>query len=102
MRVSLHTQCFQQHRILSGGILSDRLLRCHRTFTLKKNINAILSPTFIRRYPAMMFRIKCFFVLLLLMIADTAPVPVVGSICMYILLARPPWFKELVDRIYGG
>jgi hypothetical protein len=49
----------------------------------------------------MMLRIKCFFVLLLLMIADTAPVPVVGSICMYILLARPRWFKDLVDRIYG-
>jgi hypothetical protein len=35
------------------------------------------------------------------MIADTAPIPVVGSICMYILLFRPRWFKELVDKIYA-
>ncbi len=49
----------------------------------------------------MMLRIKCFFVLLLLMILDTAPVPVVGTIAMYVLLARPLWFKSLVDRLYA-
>ncbi len=54
------------------------------------------------RYPTMMLRIKCFFVLLLLMIADTAPIPVVGFICLYVLLVRPRWFKELVDRIYAA
>jgi hypothetical protein len=35
------------------------------------------------------------------MIADIAPVPVLGFICMFILLFRPPWFKEMVDRIYA-
>ena len=49
----------------------------------------------------MMLRIKCFIVLLLLMILDTAPVPVVGSIVMYILLARPLWFKSLIDKLYA-
>ncbi|MDD1627152.1 MAG: hypothetical protein LUQ26_06715 [Methylococcaceae bacterium] len=46
-------------------------------------------------------RIKCFFVLLLLMIADIVPIPVLGLICMFILLFRPPWFKEMVDAIYA-
>jgi hypothetical protein len=46
-------------------------------------------------------RLKCFFALLLLMIADIAPIPILGLICMFILLFRPPWFKELVDNIYG-
>ena len=49
-----------------------------------------------------MLRIKCFFVLLLLMILDTAPIPVVGIIAMYVLLTRPLWFKALVDRIYAS
>jgi len=46
-------------------------------------------------------RVKCFFVLLLLMIADTLPIPILGLICMFILLFRPPWFKELVDTVYA-
>jgi len=46
-------------------------------------------------------RIKCFFVLLLLMIADILPIPILGLICLFILLFRPPWFKELVDTIYA-
>ncbi|MDD5460998.1 MAG: hypothetical protein PHG00_05110 [Methylococcales bacterium] len=46
-------------------------------------------------------RIKCFIFLLLLMIADILPVPILGVICMYILLARPPWFKKMVEDIYA-
>ncbi len=46
-------------------------------------------------------RLKCFFVLLLLMIADILPIPILGLICMFILLFRPPWFKNLVDTIYA-
>jgi|APLak6261658528_1056013.scaffolds.fasta_scaffold455181_1 MFS superfamily sulfate permease-like transporter len=46
-------------------------------------------------------RLKCFFALLLLMIADIIPIPILGLICMFILLFRPRWFKELVDNIYG-
>jgi hypothetical protein len=45
-------------------------------------------------------RIKCFIILLLLMIADILPVPILGVICMYILLTRPPWFKKMVEDIY--
>ena len=46
-------------------------------------------------------RLKCFFALLLLMIADILPIPIIGLICMFILLFRPPWFKNLVDAIYA-
>jgi hypothetical protein len=46
-------------------------------------------------------RIKCFIVLLLLMIVDILPIPILGLICMSILLARPRWFKDLVDDIYA-
>jgi len=35
------------------------------------------------------------------MIADIVPIPVLGLICMFILLFRPPWFKEMVDAIYA-
>jgi len=46
-------------------------------------------------------RLKCFFALLLLMIADILPIPILGLICMFILLFRPLWFKELVDIVYA-
>jgi hypothetical protein len=46
-------------------------------------------------------RLKCFFALLLLMIADIVPIPILGLICMFILLFRPRWFKDLVDTIYA-
>jgi hypothetical protein len=35
------------------------------------------------------------------MIADIVPIPILGLICMFILLFRPPWFKEMVDAIYA-
>jgi hypothetical protein len=35
------------------------------------------------------------------MIVDIAPIPVLGLICMYVLLFSPRWFKELVDTIYA-
>jgi len=46
-------------------------------------------------------RIKCFIVLLLLMIVDILPIPILGLICLFILLTRPRWFKEMVDDIYA-
>ncbi len=45
-------------------------------------------------------RIKCFFVLLVLMVFDISPIPILETIFMYILLFRPRWFKELIDKIY--
>ena len=46
-------------------------------------------------------RIKCFFVLLVLMIFDISPIPILETIFMYILFFRPSWFKELIDKIYS-
>ena len=47
-------------------------------------------------------RIKCFLGLLSLFLLDIAPVPVAGSIGLYVVLVRPPWFYELAERLYGG
>jgi hypothetical protein len=75
-------------------------------FSSEKFINVILWHPFIHWLPFMKYvaffpRLKCFFILLLLMIADVVPIPILGLICMFILLFRPPWFKELVDIIYA-
>lgn len=54
------------------------------------------------RRPATGVRIRCLLSLIVLMIVDILPVPVVGSIGLYVLLRRPLWFKDLVDRVYGN
>jgi hypothetical protein len=54
------------------------------------------------RSEAGMARIKTFLCLLVLLVLDIAPVPVAGSIGLYVVVARPCWFKTLVERIYGG
>jgi hypothetical protein len=46
-------------------------------------------------------RIKYIIILLLLMVIDIAPAPVLGLIALSILLFRPLWFKEMVDRLYS-
>lgn len=46
-------------------------------------------------------RFKCFLGLLTLFILDIAPVPVAGAIGLYVVLARPPWFHALTERLYG-
>ena len=28
--------------------------------------------------------------------------PLTGLVAAYVILARPPWFRELVDRLYGS
>jgi len=43
---------------------------------------------------------KCLLILLFLMIIDTLPVPVLGLLGLYIILHRPPWFREAVRRLY--
>ncbi|MGX2030738.1 hypothetical protein [Methylocaldum gracile] len=47
-------------------------------------------------------RIKSFLCLFILLVLDIAPVPVAGSIGLYVVLIRPCWFKTLVERIYYG
>ena len=50
---------------------------------------------------ATMARIKCFLCLAVLLALDIAPIPVAGSIGLYVVLARPCWFKTLVEKIYS-
>jgi hypothetical protein len=49
---------------------------------------------------AIFTRIKWIIVLLLLMLLDILPVPVIGLILLYVLLFRPLWFKNAVLEIY--
>ncbi|BBA33316.1 uncharacterized protein sS8_1356 [Methylocaldum marinum] len=35
-----------------------------------------------------------------LMIVDIFPVPVVGAIGLYVIIKRPSWFRDLVNRLY--
>ena len=58
------------------------------------------EPVFGTR-PATAPRLKTAAVLLALLILDIAPVPVTGSIGLYVILARPGWFERLAHAVYG-
>ncbi|WP_434112590.1 hypothetical protein [Methylocaldum sp. GT1TLB] len=45
-------------------------------------------------------RTKCFITLIGLMILDIFPIPVVGLIGLYVIINRPRWFLETVNRLY--
>ena len=45
-------------------------------------------------------RIKCALVLIGLTLLGLGPMPVTSLIGLYIVVFRPQWFKQLVERIY--
>ena len=45
-------------------------------------------------------RIKYLIVLILLMVLDTLPVPILGFIAMHVVISRPIWFREVVRKLY--
>jgi hypothetical protein len=47
-------------------------------------------------------KMKCIFILLLLMILDIGPIPITAGLGLFIVLFRPLWFKTLVDTLYSG
>ena len=50
----------------------------------------------------MTIKTKTFIALLLLCLVDTViPFPIVGTILIYVLFQRPPWFKHAFAEIYG-
>jgi hypothetical protein len=50
----------------------------------------------------MAYGTKILLALIPLAIVDAViPIPIVGLILVYVVLARPPWFSDAVDRIYG-
>lgn len=46
--------------------------------------------------------IVCFTVLIGLIILHVIPLPILETLVLYVLVARPYWFKNLVDQIYAG
>jgi hypothetical protein len=46
-------------------------------------------------------RIKCAIVLIMLTLLGIGPMPITSVIGLYVVFARPRWFKELVLAIYA-
>jgi hypothetical protein len=50
----------------------------------------------------MAYGTKILLALIPLAIIDAViPIPIVGLVLIYVILAKPPWFSEAVDRVYG-
>ena len=50
----------------------------------------------------MTIKTKTLITLLLLCLVDTViPFPILGTILIYVLLQKPPWFSDVVAEIYG-
>jgi hypothetical protein len=43
---------------------------------------------------------KCLIVLIVIMVIDTLPIPVMGLIALHVILSRPHWFWEVVRKLY--
>ena len=42
----------------------------------------------------------CFIVLLALIVLHIIPLPILEMLILYVMIFRPPWFKNMVDRLY--
>ncbi|HYE38273.1 hypothetical protein [Methylocaldum sp.] len=45
-------------------------------------------------------KVKCLIVLVLLTVIGLGPIPLTSVIGIYIVIRRPPWFKDLVLKLY--
>lgn len=50
---------------------------------------------------SLMTRIKCALVLIVLMSFSVLPIPITSSIALWVVIFRPKWFKQLVEKIYA-
>ncbi|NIS61597.1 MAG: hypothetical protein GTO13_13115 [Proteobacteria bacterium] len=51
----------------------------------------------------MSFRNQCILGLILFAIVDAIiPIPFAEIILLYVLVKKPGWFKDIVDRVYYG
>lgn len=41
------------------------------------------------------------FLVTLCLVDMVIPLPILGGILLYVLFGKPPWFRELVDKIYA-
>jgi hypothetical protein len=46
-------------------------------------------------------RLLCLIVLVLITLLEIGPVPITGLLLIGVVLFRPAWFYDLVQRIYG-
>ncbi|MEQ1531234.1 MAG: hypothetical protein ABL925_18100 [Methylococcales bacterium] len=46
-------------------------------------------------------RIKCALVFILFMAFSVGPIPITSTIGLLVVIFRPDWFKQLVERIYA-
>jgi hypothetical protein len=44
---------------------------------------------------------KCILVLILLTLLGLGPLPITSVVGLYIVVARPRWFRDVVRKIYG-
>lgn len=60
--------------------------------------------TDLKRRKRMIFRtrLKCMGVLVVLALLEIGPIPIAPFFGMYLVLWRPPWFKDMMDRLYAG
>ena len=42
----------------------------------------------------------CILVLLVLIVLHVVPLPILEILILYVMIFRPPWFKNLVDQLY--
>lgn len=51
--------------------------------------------------PSTRIRLILSLVLFVFMIVSIGPLPVTSTICLYAVVFRPRWFKNLVDQVYA-
>lgn len=56
---------------------------------------------FKRRNPPLLWRVKWLLVLIAIGCLEILPIPVTDSILIFVWLARPLWFKNMIDRLYS-
>ncbi|WP_446811455.1 hypothetical protein ACH50O_07795 [Methylomonas sp. 2BW1-5-20] len=42
----------------------------------------------------------CILLLLVLIALHIIPLPILETLILYVMIFRPPWFKNLVDQLY--
>jgi hypothetical protein len=42
----------------------------------------------------------CILILLVLIVLHIIPLPILEALILYVIIFRPPWFKNLVDQLY--
>jgi hypothetical protein len=46
-------------------------------------------------------RFFCLLILLIITIIEVGPIPITGLVLIWVVLFRPAWFYELVQKIYN-